>query len=167
MAPDFLSVPVSGRATRVDWLRAAQLLRRGHTIAEVAKKMRCSRQHVWRIKRLIQPSAASTVTGDWLDLDPRERLERLGPAVAAALARGLDDGNVRVALWLAERLGLGTERRSRGAYGRHAAARDEVDDRVASPASGEPILSEAEIVAQVNQWLAEDLSPRSGDKGDI
>jgi DNA invertase Pin-like site-specific DNA recombinase len=107
--------PVSGRSTRVDWQRVAARLAEGRSTAEVAQEVGCSRQHVWdilrksRLARRALDDAESEV-----GTNANLRLRGLRPKLADALARELDKGNVRVMLWLAERLRVADELRARG-----------------------------------------------------
>ena len=117
--PASLCVPAPRRTTRIDWPRVAALLAEGRTTAEVARAVGCSRQHVWRLMRRSRRLQGAIADAEGLvGADANGRLAGLRPAVAEALARELGDGNVRVVLWLADRLGLG--------QGRDGAARDRI-----------------------------------------
>jgi AcrR family transcriptional regulator len=90
------------------------MLSDGHTTAEVAREVGCSRQHVWRILRRSRALYWAIAEAETEAVrDANARLAGLRPLVADALARGLDEGNVRVTLWLADRLGLGCARNGR------------------------------------------------------
>lgn len=96
----------SGVRRRVDWRRAAQLLAEGKTPAEVAQALGCARStirrrlaHDRRFKETIARMAASH--------DPEEeRLRRLRQTCQQAIENEVQNGNVRVILWLADRLKL-------------------------------------------------------------
>jgi hypothetical protein len=107
--------PVSGRPTRVNWQRAIDLMAKGRSTADVAKELGCSRQHVWDILR--QSRVARRALDDAeseVGTNASLRLRGLRPKLADALAREIDKGNVRVMLWLAERLNVTDPRISRG-----------------------------------------------------
>jgi hypothetical protein len=103
--------PVAGArradARAIDWRQAAALLARGVPVATVARQVGCSRSSLSRkrnrnrvFQRLIEE----------LEGDRGERkLDRIGDlrsAVHAAIERQVQKGNVRVILWLADRLKL-------------------------------------------------------------
>jgi AcrR family transcriptional regulator len=93
----------------VDWHQAAQLLAQGTTIADVARRVGCSRGAVARKRR------HDTVFQSWMagcreaaaaaDSQP---LADLRHTLHKAIEKEVADGNVRVILWLADRLKLVT-----------------------------------------------------------
>jgi hypothetical protein len=103
----FVSLRPPRRPTRVDWDEVARQLAQGRTIAQVADSVGCSRRHIWRIlrnsrrlDRLLADAQTEVGTGAHL------QLAGLRPAVAERLGREVEAGNVRVLLWLADRLTL-------------------------------------------------------------
>ena len=91
----------------VDWHHAAQLLADGTSIATVACRLGCSRSQLSRrryhdpdFQRLIEDSKRTA------DARARDRIADLRLAVRAAIEDAVQVGNVRVVLWLAERLKL-------------------------------------------------------------
>jgi hypothetical protein len=77
-------------------------------VGEVAEKVGCSRQHVWRLMRKSAFLGRALAEAEYeVGREADGRLAALRPAVADALKREIDAGNVRVLLWLADRLGLG------------------------------------------------------------
>jgi len=80
-----------GPRRRIDWGEAASLLADGVPTIEVARFVGCSRQHIWRILRSSNAM--------------RVRLGEERARIAAECGEVLS-GNVRVAMWLADRLGL-------------------------------------------------------------
>jgi DNA-binding LacI/PurR family transcriptional regulator len=96
-----------GRPPVIDWTEAAELLAEGMPAALVATRLGCSRQTVWRALR--RSRALQEQLGEMAYRQRAEtgsRLHALRPLVARALERKLDEGNTRVILWLAQRLGV-------------------------------------------------------------
>ena len=89
-----------------DWRRAAQLLAYGGGIAVTAKTLGCSRSQLSR-KRNHDPVFQSWIE-EFRRLGPDERLSLLREAVHRAIEKEVADSNVRVVLWLADRLNLMT-----------------------------------------------------------
>ena len=94
-------------ARRIDWRRAAELLARGHCLKTVAHQVGCSRSHLSRMR------CHDQVFRGWIaEFEAanaaRERvsLASLRQAVQEAIANEVKNGNVRVSLWLADRLKL-------------------------------------------------------------
>lgn len=93
---------------RPDWRRAAALLAHGEGLAETARQVGCSRSQLSR-KRLRDP-----VFQGWIEefrtlgLGPEARLALLREAVHKAIEIEVGKRNVRVVLWLADRLKLVT-----------------------------------------------------------
>jgi hypothetical protein len=102
----------------VDWRRGAELLAEGATIADAARRIGCSRSQLSRRRNRDQ------LFQDWIDgfaARPRgedvRRLYELRQRLHDAIDAEVQNGNVRVILWLADRLKLvrppeETERRS-------------------------------------------------------
>jgi hypothetical protein len=100
-----------GRTVRrvVDWHQAAELLAQGLTTAAVAERVGCSRAALVRRRR------NDPVFQTWIARSraaPGERAEHplaeLRPTLHAAIEKEVGAGNVRVVLWLADRLKLVT-----------------------------------------------------------
>lgn len=100
-----------GRPARraIDWQQAAELLAQGMTIAEVAARVGCARTTLER-KRRHHPdfqSRMATARETAANAEVR-RLEDLRPALHKVIAQEVGLSNVRVTLWLADRLKLVT-----------------------------------------------------------
>jgi hypothetical protein len=103
------AAPKAGKAAapcRPDWRLAAQLLANGEPVAFVAKTLRCSRSQLSH-KRNHDPLFQDLIE-EFRKMSPEERLERLRHSVHRAIDRAVADDNVRVVLWLADRLRLVT-----------------------------------------------------------
>ena len=92
---------------RIDWCHAAALLAGGMRLSTVARQIGCSRSQLSRkrhhdaaFRRLIEDSRQTT------PMRERERIENLRLAVRTAIEAEVKRGNVRVVLWLADRLKL-------------------------------------------------------------
>jgi hypothetical protein len=93
----------------IDWHQAAELLAQGATIAAAAARVGCSRSALARKRRhdpifqnwMASCREAAADSGD-------QRLVELRPTLQQAIAREVRTGNVRVVLWLADRLKLVT-----------------------------------------------------------
>jgi transposase-like protein len=93
---------------RPDWRRAAQMLARGDAVTAVAAKLGCSRSQLSR-KRNHEPLFQSWIAEfQQVELGPDARMARLRHAVHRAIENEVRSGNVRVVLWLADRLKLVT-----------------------------------------------------------
>jgi hypothetical protein len=99
------------RAARrdIDWHRGAELLAQGMSPANVAARLGCSRAALTR-RRQHDP-----VFQAWMERCRtagaelnRARFANLRPRLQEAIAKEVRDGNVRVVLWLADRLKLVT-----------------------------------------------------------
>jgi len=104
-APHAAARPAARRS--IDWRQAAELLARGLTIATVARQLGCSRSQLSR-KRNHDP-----VFQGWMEerqqrrAEPREdRMLGLRRVLQEAIESEVKNGNVRVILWLADRLQL-------------------------------------------------------------
>jgi hypothetical protein len=93
----------------IDWHQAAQLLAQGTTIADVASRVGCSRSALARRRR------HDTVFQSWLAryrdaaaAADNQRLADLRHTLHKAIEKEVGAGNVRVILWLADRLKLVT-----------------------------------------------------------
>jgi hypothetical protein len=96
-----------GRHRRVDWSHAAQMLANGCTVTQTARWMGCSRQHIWRILRA--SDAVRLRLGEErarIAAECGAEVEGLRRQVARAIREEVEVGNVRVILWLADRLNL-------------------------------------------------------------
>jgi hypothetical protein len=93
---------------RPDWRRAAELIARGDAVTAVAAEIGCSRSQLSR-KRNHDPIFRSWVEEfQGIDLSADDRMTRLRHAVHQAIENEVRGGNVRVVLWLADRLNLVT-----------------------------------------------------------
>jgi Helix-turn-helix domain of resolvase len=91
----------------IDWHHAAELLAGGMPIATVARRLGCSRSQLSR-KRHHDPAFQSWIEDSkrTAPMRERDRIAELGLAVRAAIEAEVKTGNVRVVLWLADRLKL-------------------------------------------------------------
>ncbi len=105
------ALPVAGarRAAprAIDWRHAAELIARGVPLAAVARRLGCSRgrlsrrrQHDPAFRRSIEEFKETVADQD------RDRIGDLRLALRAAIEKEVGKGNVRVILWLADRLRL-------------------------------------------------------------
>jgi len=93
---------------RPDWRRAARLLARGEKVVAVAAKVGCSRSHLSR-KRNHDPAFQAWIAEfQDAELVAGDPMTRLRQAVHGAIENEVRSGNVRVVLWLADRLNLVT-----------------------------------------------------------
>lgn len=92
----------------IDWRRAAELLARGTSVAETAGQVGCSRDHLAR-KRRRDPMFQRWISESG-ERSPRsgDRMAGLRTALLEAIEKEVRTGNVRVILWLADRLKLVT-----------------------------------------------------------
>lgn len=97
-----------GPARRViDWHQAAELLADGMTIAEAAARVGCSRSALARRRRHDPTFLKWMARCREVDADQgAQRLDALRLPLQTAIAREVGVGNVRVILWLADRLKL-------------------------------------------------------------
>jgi hypothetical protein len=100
-----------GRTVRrvVDWHQAAELLAQGMSIADVAMRLGCSRGALARRRK------HDAVFQTWMvrcrepATQPDSRkFSELRPTLHETIAQEVQDGNLRVTLWLADRLKLVT-----------------------------------------------------------
>jgi hypothetical protein len=106
---DMTAAHEAGKAAapcRPDWRRAAQLLAYGDGIATTARTLNCSRSQLSR-KRNHDPVFQSWIE-EFRRLGPDDRLAQLRHAVHRAIEKEVGKSNVRVVLWLADRLNLVT-----------------------------------------------------------
>jgi transcriptional regulator with XRE-family HTH domain len=92
---------------RIDWRLGADLLARGISTAAVAQRLGCSRSHLSN-KRREDPDFQSMIE-EARTRAPAVRLDRIDTlkrAVHDAIEAEVRAGNVRVILWLADRLEL-------------------------------------------------------------
>lgn len=91
-----------------DWRRAAELLARRQSLTSAARAAGCSRSRLSR-KRDHDPMFQSWIEAfRAMEMSPAERLTALRRAAHAAIEKEVGKGNVRVVLWLADRLNLVT-----------------------------------------------------------
>ena len=99
----------SGKRQRIDWRHAAELIARGRSLAAVAAQVGCSRNYLARklrrdaefqswVAECARPAGEGEAQG--------HRLLRLRRTVYDAIENEVRAGNVRVILWLADRLKL-------------------------------------------------------------
>ena len=100
------AAPAAGKraAPSADWRRAAQLLAYGEGLAAVAEKLGCSRSQLSR-KRNHDPLFQDLIE-EFRQMGPEERMARLRHNVRRAIDLAVAGNNVRVVLWLADRLNL-------------------------------------------------------------
>ena len=111
--PDAYAVPplrpdaVAGPGRVYDWALIVAMLVEGHPIKEVAKFTGCSRSQIWRILR------RSNVARDLLQevrvrraVEFATRLELAREASVDLILSQVRSGNLRAALWVADRLGV-------------------------------------------------------------
>ena len=89
----------------IDWRHAAELLAGGMPIATVARRLGCSRSQLSR-KRHHDPVFQRLIEDGKETAPAREPVGDLRLAVRAGIETELKAGNVRVILWLADRLKL-------------------------------------------------------------
>lgn len=99
----------AGRAEprRIDWRHAAELLAQGVSMTTVAGRVGCSRSQLSRKRN--QDAAFRRWIGEFeaaMAECQRSRIEDLRLAVHKAIEAEVRKGNVRVVLWLADRLKL-------------------------------------------------------------
>jgi hypothetical protein len=104
------SVPVlypTKMRRHIDRRKVAELLSIGWPVQEVAAHVGCSRQHVCRLIRKSKFLGRQIAEAEYrIGKECDGELAALRPEIAAALKHELDARNVRVMLWLADRLGL-------------------------------------------------------------
>jgi hypothetical protein len=90
-----------------DWKLAAEMLAAGAPTIAVAQHIGCSRQHVWKMMRNSDAFRARLhTTHERLVVESHADLDALRGDVVAILRQEIMSGNVRVAMWLAQRMGL-------------------------------------------------------------
>jgi hypothetical protein len=93
----------------IDWQLAAELLAKGSTMAEAAAHVGCSYRALARKRRHDSNFRTWMARSRDPAADPgAQRFEELRPAIHKVIAREVGLGNVRVTLWLADRLKLVT-----------------------------------------------------------
>lgn len=93
----------------IDWHQAAELLAQGMTIAEVAQRVACSRTALARRRRHDPIFQSWIARCREVATDPgAHQLADLRLTLHQAIEREVRAGNVRVILWLADRLKLVT-----------------------------------------------------------
>ncbi len=114
---------------RYDWDLAAAMLARGSGVANAARVVGCHRTTLWRALQRSESfrRRVAELRADHVD-EADAALEQLRHEVVQGIRREVALGNVRVLLWLADRLGLA----SPGYLG--LAARGAADARVPAPA---------------------------------
>ncbi len=103
--PDPAARPL--RPSAIDWHLAAQLFARGLTPQAVARQAGCSRSQASR--KLHHDPVFRALVAELRKADEpgfAERLARLSQSVHQAIETEVRSGNVRVVLWLADRLKL-------------------------------------------------------------
>jgi hypothetical protein len=93
----------------IDWHRAAQLLAQGMSIADVATHVGCSRSALARRRKHDPIFQTWMARGGAAKAESDKRpLAELRQPLEDAIEKEVRDGNVRVVLWLADRLKLVT-----------------------------------------------------------
>jgi hypothetical protein len=103
------AAPRAGKAAapcRPDWRLAARLLANGEPLAVVARTLKCSRSQLSR-KRNHDPLFQDLIE-EFRQMGPAERTAHLRQMVHRAIDLAVANENVRVVLWLADRLRLVT-----------------------------------------------------------
>ena len=104
------SRPVLFRRRQIDWYRAAELLAQGSTLIAAADQVGCSRSQLSR-RRNHDP-----VFQRWMEeceASSKARINALRPGLVKAIENAVGNSNVRVVLWLADRLKLVTPPKAR------------------------------------------------------
>jgi hypothetical protein len=93
----------------VNWQHAAELLAQGVTVADTAARVGCSRNALAR-KRAHDATFRSWIgaAGEGAGNAQARRFDELRPTMHKVITREVGSGNVRVILWLADRLKLVT-----------------------------------------------------------
>ena len=102
-----LPPPPRGRPASFDWATAAEMLAAGLSSTEVAERMGCSRQTVWRALR--RSRAMQDQVGEIVHRQRAEagaRLHALRAEIVRAIEMKVHQRDTRVILWLAGRLRL-------------------------------------------------------------
>ncbi len=105
------ALPVAGarraEPRAIDWRLAAELIARGVPLAAIARRVGCSRSRLSRrrnhdpsFRRSIEELKEAAAERD------RNRIGNLRLALHTAIATAVGKGNVRVIIWLADRLKL-------------------------------------------------------------
>lgn len=91
----------------IDWDLVALLLARGTPITKVAEAVGCSRVTIWRHLRTCARTRQLLAEEHAVqNLEAAASVLRLRSTVIRQMERLLEDGNVRMVTWLADRLGL-------------------------------------------------------------
>ncbi|MEM7022479.1 MAG: hypothetical protein AAF637_07765 [Pseudomonadota bacterium] len=104
--PDGANSPAPPR--RPDWRAAARLLARGDRVSAVARQIGCSRSQLSRKRNHDSMFQSWIAEFQQSDQGADDRMSRLHHAVHRAIENEVRSGNVRVVLWLADRLKLVT-----------------------------------------------------------
>jgi hypothetical protein len=91
----------------IDWRKAAELLAQGLSIAEAARRVGCSRSQLSR-RRNHDPIFQSWIDDCEFDIAPSRarKMGSLRQRLRDAIDAEVQNGNVRVILWLADRMKL-------------------------------------------------------------
>jgi len=124
----------------LDWALAAEMLAEGCSTAQVASKIGTSRQHVWRVmkdsdvfRRRFAANRLRSIA------EAGGVIDGLRGEVAETLKREVLGGNIRVTLWLADRLGL---------VGRTFPERPRAEDPSTADPDAELVLDDAAEIAR-------------------
>jgi len=91
----------------IDWRMGAELLAQGLSVSEAAKQIGCTRSQLSRRRNHDQLFKDWIAESEMKSSAPREqRLESLRDRLHDAIDAEVQNGNVRVILWLADRLKL-------------------------------------------------------------
>jgi len=124
----------------LDWALAAEMLAEGCSTAEVAHRLGCSRGHVWRVLGKSDAFRARYAASRARSFaEAGTVLDGLRGEVAETIKREVMTGNIRVTLWLADRLGL---------VGRAAPDLPRIDNAPANDPDGELVIEDAAEIAR-------------------
>lgn len=109
LAPDYprqAAPPAPGKF--LNWGVAAQMLATGQPVEEVARQLGCEPQRIWRnLRRSRKFRARIQLAHERLRMQASLRFRNLGDRAVRQLERGGEKVDMRMLVWLADRLGLG------------------------------------------------------------
>jgi hypothetical protein len=113
--PDNVEDLVPYSTARVDWEKIAVMLANGRRMNEIAGAMGCTRQTIWRALRR-SPKLVERVREERarIEAETGSMMDGLRILIANGLVRRIHEGDIRVMLWLAGRLGIGRSHYAKG-----------------------------------------------------